>query len=37
MAEIRVRAPTLAGPHLENWKRNTETARGRQPVEYAGG
>jgi predicted aldo/keto reductase-like oxidoreductase len=37
MAEIRERARTLAGPHLENWKRNTETARGRQPVEYAGG
>ena len=37
MAEIRERARTLAGPHLENWKRNTQTARLRQPVEYAGG
>jgi len=37
MAEIRDLAKALGGPHLENWKRNTQTAQGRQPGEYAGG
>lgn len=37
MTEIRKRARTLAGPHLENWKRNTQTAQIHLPVEYVGG
>lgn len=37
MAKLRKRAKRLAGPRLENWKRNTEAARiGRLP-EYRGG
>ncbi len=34
--EIRAKAKELAGPHLENWKRNTETAGIYHPVEYHG-
>ena len=34
--EVRARAERLAGPHLENWKRNVETAAVYEPVEYHG-
>jgi predicted aldo/keto reductase-like oxidoreductase len=38
MAELRKTAQALAGPQLEDWKRNTQTAQNGSPArEYTGG